>query len=106
MERPSDYWQSLDALRPNSDEFERINRLLVSADFEFLEERALHVRKRHQLHLPPDVDCRVNLTHLTSGFNNLVLELAFSDDVYWVVRIPFQALDDGDRTWMISEMAI
>lgn len=35
----------------------------------------------------------------------MVLELAFSDKVYWIVRVPHQALDDGDRTSMLSEIA-
>lgn len=46
--------------------------------------------------MPPHVQCSVNLTHFTYGFNNLVLELAFSDSVYWIARIRHQALDDGD----------
>ncbi|KAF3070952.1 hypothetical protein GL218_00779 [Daldinia childiae] len=48
---------------------------------------------------------RINLTNFTSGFNNVVLELTFSDNVYWIARIPHQALDDGDRTSMLSEIA-
>jgi aminoglycoside phosphotransferase (APT) family kinase protein len=35
----------------------------------------------------------------------VVLELAFSDNVYWMARIPYQPLDEGDKTSMLSEIA-
>lgn len=60
---------------------------------------------RHQPGLPAHIDCSVNITHFTSGFNNVVVELAFSDQVYWVARIPHQALDNSDITSILSEIA-
>ncbi|KEY74450.1 hypothetical protein S7711_04488 [Stachybotrys chartarum IBT 7711] len=105
MERPSDHWQGFAVLGSDSDKDKRIQLLLSSANFEYLKSRGVESRRRHQPDLPPHVSCSVNLAHFTSGFNNVVLELAFSDGVYWIARIPHQALDDGDRTSMLSEIA-
>ena len=90
---------------PGSDKYERIQLLLSSANFEYLKTRGLESRRRYQSDLPPHVNCSINVTQFTSGFNNVVLELAFSDNVYWIARIPHQAIDDGDRTSMLSEIA-
>ncbi|OAA63335.1 Aminoglycoside phosphotransferase [Niveomyces insectorum RCEF 264] len=62
-------------------------------------------RRRQQPNVAPDIACSVNVEQFTSGCHHLVLELAFSDNVYWIVRIPHQALDDGGRISMLSEMA-
>jgi hypothetical protein len=105
MERPSDHWQGFAILSSYSDKYKQIQLLLSSANFEYLKTRGIESRRRHQPDLPPHVKCSINLAHFTSGFNNVVLELAFSDNVYWVARIPHQALDDGDRTSMLSEIA-
>ncbi|KAK1768680.1 hypothetical protein QBC33DRAFT_610062 [Phialemonium atrogriseum] len=105
MERPSDHWQGFATLTPDSDKYKRIRLLLSSANFEYLKTRGTESRRGHQPDLAPHVTCSVNLTHLACGFNNLVLELAFSDNVCWIARIPHQAFDDGDRTSMLSEIA-
>ncbi|KAH7019869.1 kinase-like domain-containing protein [Ilyonectria destructans] len=105
MEKPSDHWTGFAGLNSESDKYKRIQLLLSSANFEYLKTRGIESRRRHQPNLPAHVECSVNLTHFTSGFNNLVLELAFSDNVYWIARIPHQALDDGDKTSMLSEIA-
>lgn len=44
-------------------------------------------------------------SRFTSGFNNVALELAFSDDVFWIARIPYQAFDDDDKISLLSEIA-
>ncbi|KAM5353573.1 hypothetical protein ACJ41O_000223 [Fusarium nematophilum] len=105
MGRPSDHWLGLAGLDPETEKYKRIQLLLSSANFEYLKTRGIESRRRHQPDLPQDVECSINLTQFTSGFNNLVLELAFSDHVYWIARIPHQALDDGARTSMLSEIA-
>ncbi|KAI8950540.1 kinase-like domain-containing protein [Xylaria longipes] len=105
MERPSDHWQGFANLSPGSDKYQRIQLLLASANFEHLNTRAIESRMRREPELPTHVECTVNLTHFTSGFNNVVVELAFSDHVYWVARIPHQALNNSDRTSMLSEIA-
>ncbi|KAF2968300.1 hypothetical protein GQX73_g5270 [Xylaria multiplex] len=105
MERPSDHWQGFDSLSPGSDKYQRIQLLLSSANFNYLKTRGIESRMRDQTDLPTNLECRVNLTHFTSGFNNVVVELAFSDHVYWIARIPHQPLDNGDRISMLSEIA-
>lgn len=55
--------------------------------------------------LPPDIDCSINLTRFVTGFNNLVLELVFSDKIYWVARIPYRTIDDNTKTSLLSEIA-
>lgn len=105
MERQNDDWEGFASLSPDSDKHTRIQLLLSSANFEHLKARAIESRKKHQPNLPPNVECDINLTRFTSGFNNLVLELAFSDGVCWIARIPYQDFDDGDRISMLSEIA-
>ncbi|KAF4337313.1 GDSL lipase acylhydrolase family [Fusarium beomiforme] len=105
MERPGDGWQGFASLTEGSDKYKRIELLLSTAKFENLETRGIEARRRHQPDLSPNVTCNINLADFASGFNNVVLELAFSDDVYWVARIPYKALNDSDRVAMLSEIA-
>lgn len=105
MQRPSSQWQGFATLNPDSDKYKRIQLLLREADIEYLQTRGIESRKRYDPELPSHVMCSVNSTQFTSGFNNVVLELAFSDDVYWIARIPYRALDVADRTSMLSEIA-
>lgn len=105
MERPSDHWQGFAGFSPDSDTYKRIKLLLSTANFEYLKTRGTESRRRHQPDLPLHVECSVSLTHFTSGFNNVVLELAFSDGIFWIARIPYRVLDDDERTAMLSEIA-
>ena len=105
MERPSDHWQGFAAMSLDSEKHKRIELLLSTANFEHLKIRAIESRRKHQPDVPEHVDCSIDLTHFASGFDNLVLELAFSDNVFWLVRIPHQILDDDDKTSMLSEIA-
>lgn len=107
MERPSDHWEGFasPSSDSNSDKYKRIQQLLTSANFEYLQTRGIESRRRHQPDLAPHIECSINLTQFTSGFNNLVLELAFSDNVYWIARIPHQALNESDKISMLSEIA-
>lgn len=100
-----DHWQGFNTLNSNSDKYRRIQLLLSSANFEYQKRRGIESRRRHQPDLPSHVECSINLTQFTCGFNNLVLELAFSDRVFWIARTPHQAFDEGDRTSMLSEIA-
>ena len=54
--------------------------------------------------LPADISCTINLTHYASGFNNLVVELAFSDNVYWIARILHHTIDGDIATSLLSEI--
>ncbi|KAI0513323.1 hypothetical protein F5B22DRAFT_248514 [Xylaria bambusicola] len=105
MIRPSEHWQGFADIDSGSDKYRRIELLLSSANFEYLKTRAIESRRKHQPDLNDDVGCSVDLTHFTSGFNNLVLELAFSDNTFWIARIPHQPFNDSDETSTLSEIA-
>ncbi|KAF4947779.1 hypothetical protein FGADI_10173 [Fusarium gaditjirri] len=105
MEKPSTSWQGFDSLEPDSEKHKRIHFLFSSANFEYLETCAIESRRKHQPGLSPDVSCSIDLNHFTSGFNNVVLKIAFSDNVFWVARIPHQTLNENDKTSLLSEIA-
>ncbi|KAI9657412.1 MAG: hypothetical protein M1821_003094 [Bathelium mastoideum] len=105
MARPSEDWPGLSNLSPDSEKYKRIQLTLSSANFEYLKKRAIDSRRRHQTALPPEVGCSINLTRFASGFNNFVVELGFSDNVYWIARIPHQPVDEDTRTSLLSEIA-
>ena len=98
-------WPAFTNISPDSEKYKQIQLILSSANFEYIKKRALELRRQRHIHLPPDLDCNIDLTHFTSGFHNLVTELAFSDRVSWVVRIPYKAIDDTFRTSLLSEIA-
>ncbi|KAF5576677.1 GDSL lipase acylhydrolase family [Fusarium pseudocircinatum] len=105
MERPSSSWQGFDSLKPDSGKYKRIQLLFSSANFGYLETCAIESRRKHQPSLSPDLSCSIDLKRFASGFNNVVLEIAFSDGVFWVARIPHQTLNDNDKTSLLSEIA-
>ncbi|KAI9888209.1 MAG: hypothetical protein M1814_001090 [Vezdaea aestivalis] len=105
MARPSEHWSGFAGLPPDSDKYQRIKLLLSSANFKHLKMFAMDSRRRHQKDLPPDIECGINLTQFATGFNNLVLELAFSDNIYWIARIPYRTIDENARTSLLSEIA-
>ncbi|KAH3948623.1 hypothetical protein HBI56_121520 [Parastagonospora nodorum] len=105
MARPSEDWSGFASLSPESDKYKRIKLVLSSANFKHLKKCAIDSRRRHQMDLPPDTDCSINLTQFATGFNNLVLELAFSDNIYWIARIPYRTIDDNTKTSLLSEIA-
>jgi isoamyl acetate esterase len=105
MKRPSDDWPGFGSESPDSDTYERIKLLLTSANFDYLKTRGIESRKRQHPELSLDIECSIDLTRFATGFNNIVLEVAFSDNVYWIVRIPHQPVKNDDRTSMLSEIA-
>jgi hypothetical protein len=105
MARPSENWPGFAGLNPESDKYKSIKQLLSSANFEHLKERAIDSRRRHQTGLPLDIACSINLTQFAAGFNNLVLELTFSDNVHWVARIPYRIINNDTKTSMLTEIA-
>ncbi|KAI0200869.1 kinase-like domain-containing protein [Astrocystis sublimbata] len=105
MEKASDHWQGFANLDPDKDKYKRIQQLIASADFRYLKTMAINSRRNHAPDLPSHIVCDVDLIRFTSGFNNVVLELAFSDNVYWVARIPYRDFDNSDETSMLSEIA-
>ncbi|KAH8690404.1 kinase-like domain-containing protein [Phaeosphaeriaceae sp. PMI808] len=104
MARPSEDWSGFAGLSPESDKYKQIKLILSSANFKHLKKCAIDSRRRHQMDLPPDTDCSINLTQFATGFNNLVFELAFSDDIYWIARIPYRTTNDT-KTSLLSEIA-
>ena len=105
MTRPSQDWPGFAGLSPESDKYKRIKLILSSANFSHLKKCTIDSRRRHQINLPPDIDCSINLTQFATGFNNLVLEIAFSDNTYWIARIPYRTVDDNTKTSLLSEIA-
>lgn len=105
MERPSDHWKGFAGMSSDSDKYKRIEHLFSSANFDYLRTHATETRRRHQPDLPLNLTCSIDVVRFTSGFNNVVVELAFSDNVYWVARIQHQVLNDGDKVSMLSEIA-
>ncbi|ATY64775.1 GDSL Lipase Acylhydrolase family [Cordyceps militaris] len=98
-------WHGLASLSPGSDKYEQIKRLLSHANFAHLSTRALESRRKHQPNLPLNIQCNVNKKRFTSGFENVVFQAEFSDNVQWVVRVPYKKFDAGDRVSMLSEVA-
>ncbi|VUC26333.1 unnamed protein product [Clonostachys rosea] len=105
MGKPSENWLGFAGMSPGSDKYQRIKLIISSADFNYLKLRAIESRREHDPNSPQQLDCGVNLIHFTSGFDNLVLELAFSDGICWVARIPHRPLEDAHKTSMLSEIA-
>ncbi|CAI6311274.1 unnamed protein product [Periconia digitata] len=105
MAKPSEDWPGFASLSPRSEKYERIKIILSSANFEHLKTCALDARRRQQVDLSPDIDCHINLTQFATGFDNLVLELSFSDNAYWIARIPYRTVDDSTKTSLLSEIA-
>lgn len=108
MGRPSDRLPSLGGLDSESEKFKRLERLLSSANFEYLAMQAVKSRRRYQSNQSLDVTCSIELARFASGRNNLVLEIAFSDGVYWIVRILYHVSDsdtlDEQKTVALSEI--
>ncbi|KAM5469257.1 hypothetical protein MauCBS54593_004613 [Microsporum audouinii] len=88
ISRPSDGWAGFGRLNQDSRGYKQMQRILNSADFEYLKIRAIMARSKVET-LPLDITCTINTSRFTCGFNNIVLEVAFSDSVYWVARIQY-----------------
>lgn len=105
MARPSDKWEGFAKLDPASETYDSIQCVLSSANFEHLEKCAVDSRRRHQTSLSLNVGCTINKIQFTSGWQNVVLELAFSDQVYWIARVPYEKGEDDFKTSLLSEIA-
>ncbi|KAH9879334.1 hypothetical protein J1614_002773 [Plenodomus biglobosus] len=105
MANPGENWPGFTGLSPESETYKRTKLVLSSANFEHLKKCAINSRRRRQIELPPDIDCNINPTQFATGFNNLVLELAFSDNIHWLARIPYRTIDGNTQTSLLSEIA-
>jgi hypothetical protein len=73
-----------------------------------LEKVALHARAQLEETTDSGLACTIDPLSFTHGFNNIVLEVLFSDGVCWVARIPHGAMDMpdavGDTRDLLSEI--
>ena len=98
QDRPSDRWPPIDNLQAGK-RSERVKQIISHGNWSFLCAEAVR-------HNPTSgvVTCTANLTRLASGTFNVVFELSFSNNTFWVARI--RIWDDGDfETEMLSEIA-
>jgi aminoglycoside phosphotransferase (APT) family kinase protein len=105
--RPSAGWHGFDALQPGPLR-DQIQNVLSTADFEVLGDMALVARSQLDETLDPWLTCTIDTSSFTHGCYNLVLEVSFSDGVYWVARIPHTPLAAAarrDAVDLLSEMA-
>lgn len=106
MARPSTHWPVSGGLTPDSGRlFEQINNVLTTADFKYLENAALVARRGVEKELAPDIKCQIDLSKFAYGFNNIALEVAFSDYVYWIAKVQHAPMDETDTVYMRSEIA-
>ncbi|KAH7233705.1 kinase-like domain-containing protein [Fusarium tricinctum] len=105
MERPSDSWSDLTSLDQDSEKYKQIHTIISLADFCYLEKRGLEARTHIHPALSANIKCSINTSRFNLGFHNLVLELSFTDNIYWIARIPYKGFKDDDRTSMLSEIA-
>lgn len=107
MARPSHSWTGFDHLDPDSEQRKQMQELCSSANFEYLNSRAVTTRRSKES-VPQDISCDIEFSRFTSGFNNVVFEARFSDGVYWIVRIQIAPVimdKDGKNISMTSEIA-
>ncbi|PGH08867.1 hypothetical protein AJ80_07739 [Polytolypa hystricis UAMH7299] len=96
MERPSNSWTGFGHLDRDSKQYKRMQNLLSLANFEYLKSYAITTRTS-QRSLPPNISCVIDPSKFPWGFNNVVLEVALSDGVYWIARVQHAPTDDGAR---------
>jgi len=103
--RPSEHWKGFADLDASSEKYELVRQVFSVANFKHLEEYAITSRHQLQPELSPEIRCSANVMKFTTGFNNVVVELAFSDQTYWLARIPYRTFDNEERTSAHSEIA-
>lgn len=105
-EAPSANWSRFSDLA--TEKPGRIKYILSSADFEYLEMQALRLRQQQE-DLSVDIECRINRERCTSGYYNIILEVAFTDGVYWIARVPYRHVFsytvEDTRISLLSEIA-
>ncbi|KJF61259.1 uncharacterized protein CIMG_13546 [Coccidioides immitis RS] len=108
MARPSDKWSGFAHPERKSEQYERMQANISSANFEYLKRRALEARARHW-NLVQSISCQIDTGRFTWGFNDVVFEVAFSDGMYWLARIQYVADDpndlEGEKTSSLGEVA-
>jgi hypothetical protein len=103
--KPSEHWEGFNDLKASSEKYELVRQVISNANFRHLETCAIESRQRLQPELSSRVSCSANLTQFTTGFNNVVVELTFSDQTCWLARIPYRTFDSNERISLLSEIA-
>ncbi|KAH8174145.1 phosphotransferase enzyme family protein [Sarocladium implicatum] len=93
--RPGTAWLGLRALEPGALR-DQIQDALTSIDLRKLEDVALKARLMQDTTVEPGTTCAIDPSVFTHGWNNIVLEVAFSDSVYWVARIQHVSVDPSE----------
>lgn len=97
IRHPSDNWGGLSDLEPCSGNLhERIHTVLSTANFEHLQKVALRARISQDKTAEPAISCTIDPSSFTHGFNNVVLEVSLSDQVYWIAQIQHHMIDASD----------
>ena len=97
--RPSDKWGSY----KDVDKFhaKEIKYVFRTRDWNYLCSDAVDCRRRQSIAQGQPVDhgltCDIRRTRFACGASNLVLEVAFSDLTYWIVRIRLPGDTEGDQ---------
>ncbi|KAJ4388160.1 hypothetical protein N0V93_008767 [Gnomoniopsis smithogilvyi] len=109
--RPSNKRRGFGDEAPDSSEFFlQINHVLTTADFNHLVSVALEARRSSET-LSDIVTCVIDPSLFSYGFHHLVVEVAFSDDVFWIARIQHKPLSaalneaETETTDFLSEVA-
>ncbi|KAG6117969.1 hypothetical protein E4U12_001310 [Claviceps purpurea] len=103
-------WHTPDSLDISANKsHKQIHTVLASANFECLEQIALLTRNGSDGSSASGITCAIDPASFTYGMNNLVLNVAFSDDVHWIARILYAAADPSSTRQheiaMLSEIA-
>ncbi|KAK0636300.1 serine/threonine protein kinase [Bombardia bombarda] len=93
---------------PNSPH-EQIQTLLSTANIQQLQKAALLARIGQGKAAHPDISCAIDTSCFTYGFNNVVLEVSFSDHVYWLAKTQHVSINASEATenamYMSNEIA-
>ncbi|CAI6094724.1 unnamed protein product [Clonostachys chloroleuca] len=108
--RASSHWDGFGDQGPRpSPPDQQVLNVLTIANFQYLQGVALRARQSGAEPCSPDVCCTIDPERFTYGSHHVVIEVAFSDQVYWLARIRHSPIDDaqseGQAMDMLSEIA-
>lgn len=92
--RPGETWRGFGNLESGPGSLrEQIQTVLSKVDFQHLQKVALRTRLTQDETADPDISCIIDPSTFTHEFNNVVLEVSFSDHVYWIAKIQYTSVD-------------
>ncbi len=74
---------------------DKIRHVLATANFERLQDLALAARASRDQIADPSLSCSIDTSAFAHGFVNVVMEVAFSDNVYWIARLRYQPVRES-----------